>query len=342
MSPGLWNGLEEVLTGLCCIQDLWIRAAKISRALFGHFQQCHHLERLVLLQVTTDSSANPTTGSFKSLKNFQFEPYGLPRVTNFFTTILVPELETLLMDSVFLSGVENLCNHQVFQFNPAILRELIIESAFVWSEDMETGLVELLQRANRIRSLKLPTDGFSHGFNLSDNLIRELEVFVGRADLVLTFSRGRPVRDLHAYLSEETRSIRVRTDDVPNLLRPGSVPLERLSLTWISWEDDTMGYIARHCPQLASLQIQAENINGTLSTRYPMPQLCQATFLLVPRPEPWYKNAYESDNKSECETNLVLGSRECWPRLEYLRLDPKSFWRYQGPKTGWDQVREDD
>lgn len=131
------------------------------------------------------------------------------------------------------------------------------------------------------------------------------------------------------------------TDDVPNLLRPGSVPLERLSLTWTSWEDDTMGYIARHCPQLVSLQIQAENINGALSTRYPMPQLRPATFLFVPGPEPWYKHAYEGGDKSECEANLVLESREFWPRLENLKLDSKYFWRYQGPKIGWAQVRED-
>lgn len=338
MAPVLWSRLETAIVGLCSIRDLWIRAANISRALLDHLQQCPHLEKLVLLQVSTDSSANPTTASFNSLKNFQIEPYGLPRATNSFTTLIMPELETLLIDSVFLSGVEGLCDHRVFQFDPAVLRELILESLFVWSESMEAGLVELLKRANRIRSLKLPSDGFSNGFSLPDDLISELEAFDGRADLVLTFCRGRPVRDLHAHAYSFEEAIRVMVDGIPSLIRPGSVTLERLSLSWTLWEDDTMGYIARHCPQLVSLQIKAQRINGTLSTRYPMPQLRQATFLFVPGPEPWYK--HEDGNKSESEAKLVLESREFWPQLEYMRLDPSYFWRYRGPNVGWAQVKE--
>ncbi|KAG8911157.1 hypothetical protein FRC01_005881, partial [Tulasnella sp. 417] len=160
MKQELWSRLEKVLIGLPDIRYLWIRAARISNALLGHLQQCPHLERLVLLRISTDSSTIPATASFNSLKQLDFEPYGLPRLTNSFAMLATPELETLLIDSVFLAKEENLSNHQIFQFNPTVLKKLIIESLFVWDERMEVGLIELLQRANGIRSLKLPSDGF--------------------------------------------------------------------------------------------------------------------------------------------------------------------------------------
>lgn len=129
-----------------------------------------------------------------------------------------------------------------------LLKELVIES-MIWTEVTQARLLELLRRANRIKSLTLHgLVRFSSGFSLRNDLIPELETFRGPADSVLTFCKGRPVRDLFTWFGDAWEM----TDDIPNLIRPGLVPLEHLHISLISWKEDTIGYIARHCPQLVS------------------------------------------------------------------------------------------
>ncbi|KAG8955487.1 hypothetical protein FRC04_008838 [Tulasnella sp. 424] len=346
MNKKLWDRMESVLVGLCSIRDMWIQRVYVSTRLLDRRPR---LERLVLIQAIRSPTEEPTIHSFDSLKYLRCDPNGLPMAINYFTALVLPALESLRIDSVYLTGATDRCDHRVFQFNHVSLKELIITSFFVWTESKEEGLVELLKRASRIKSLKLPLEEFSHGFRLPDDLVPDLETLDGRADVASTFCKGRPVRDLRASFPPGfTWST---TDDVPNLIQPGSVPLEHLYLDWILWKDDTMEYIARHCPQLVSLKIRAERVDhmdGTLTTRYPMPKLRRATFLSIPEPEPpflstaepgpWYEDD-EDGCKAGKEAKLVQGSREFWPQLEYLRLDPEHFWTYQNLEVGWVQVK---
>lgn len=132
------------------------------------------------------------------------------------------------------------------------------------------------------------------------------------------------------------------TDDLPNLIRPGLVPLEHLHIGWISWKEDTMGYIARHCPQLVSLRVRAKHIGveDTLSTRYHMPKLRKATFLSYEGS--WFKDGRNGDLKVEKEGKVVQECREFWTQLEDLRLDPGYFWRCKGPGVERIQGKEEE
>ncbi|KAG8911155.1 hypothetical protein FRC01_005879 [Tulasnella sp. 417] len=322
-----WDRLYQTLMELRSIGDLWIREGNISITQLSRFQECPRLERLVLLRVDLSGSEDSTTAVFHSLKHLQCEPYGFPRPTSFFATLMMPKLETLRIDSVFLTGLERICDHQVFQFNPAVLNDLTVETKIDWIPRMGEGLVELLKRTNQIKSLKLPLDKLTSGFNIPDDLIPDLESFGGRADLVPAFCNGRPVRELRTYFTSSV--VWELTDDVPNVIRPGSVPLEHLSIDLILWEEDTMGYIARHCPELVSLKVRAKYVSGTLSTRSHMPRLRRATFLTTQGP--WFKNNNNNHaTKMESEDGVVRGCREFWMGLEYLRLDPNYFWKYRG------------
>lgn len=327
-SSEFWDKLHQTLAELRSIRDLWIREGNISLAQLRRFQECPHLERLVLLRVDLSGPEDPAIPSFHSLRYLQCEPYGFPRSTSFFGTLMLPELETLCIDSVFLTGLERLCDHQVFQFNPAVLKELIVETKIDWIQAMEEGLVELLKRANHIRSLTLRLDKLTSGVSIPDDVIPNLESFDGRADLVLAFCKGRPVRNL---CTSFTRSIIWEMMiDVPSLIRAGSVPLEHLSIDFTPWKDDTMEHIARHCPELVSLKVRTVHVNDTLSTRNQMPRLRQATFLSIQGP--WFKNNVRA-TKMESEAEVVRECRAFWMGLEYLRLDPNYFWTYRGLKA---------
>ncbi|KAG8914643.1 hypothetical protein FRC01_003982 [Tulasnella sp. 417] len=325
MTSKVWNRMEKALMELCSIRELWIWNVKISRALMDHFQQCPRLERLVLFHVEI-ADAGQTIFSFRSLKYLRCKQV----LANFFTTLSLPSLEILrigeeFIDEEFQSGSAEPEDHHVFQFNPAALKELIIDTSFVLTQSAEAGLLELLERANQITSLKLPQDEFSDDFDIPDELIPDLEIFDGTGDMVPIFCKGRPVRDLRVSFPHPC--IWVRTDDVPSLLPPGSVPLEHLSISWCVWEDDTMEYIARHCPRLVSLKIRAERVDGTLSTCHAMPQLRSATFLSMEGP--WYEDD-DDGRKTESEARIVRECKEFWIGLTYLRLDPDYFWRYRG------------
>ncbi|KAG8948233.1 hypothetical protein FRC00_008672 [Tulasnella sp. 408] len=211
---------------------------------------------------------------------------------------MLPGLETLCIDSVFLTGLERLCDHQVFQFNPDVLKELIVETRIDWIQAMEEGLVDLLKRANHIRSLTLRLDKLTSGVSIPDDVIPDLE-----------------------------SEIWEMMYDVPSLIRTGSVPLEHLSIDLTPWKDDTMEHIARHCPELVSLKVRAVHVNGTLSTRNHMPRLRRATFLSIQGP--WFKNNIRA-TKMESEAEVVRECRAFWMGLEYLRLDPNYFWTYRG------------
>ncbi|KIO33256.1 hypothetical protein M407DRAFT_17815 [Tulasnella calospora MUT 4182] len=325
----LWDRLEKALVELHSVRDLWIRGADISRAPWDHFQQCPRLERLVLINVSIIGATEPTTVSFHSLKHLRYEPHRNLKVTNFHTALILPQLETLHIGSVFLSGEADLCSHRVFQFTSSVLKGLFIESIF-WSWGMEVGLLELLRRANRTESLGLSGMAqFSSGSNLPNDIIPELESFRGPAHSVLTYCKGRRVRDLFTWFPFGTTWD--MTDDIPNLIQPGSAPLEHLHIGWVSWKDDTMGYIARHCPQLVSLKIQARRIDGTLSTRCHMPKLRKATFLSSEGS--WFSGGFDSNLKAESEIKVVEECREFWSQLEYLRLDSGYFWSYRGPEV---------
>lgn len=191
--PDHWDRLEKALGELYSLRDLWIQAANISIGLWDHLQQCPRLERLVLLGIGIIGAAEPTTLSFHSLKHLRYQPLHSPQVTDFYVALLLPQLETLHIDSEFLLGFADLCSHHVFQFSPSILKELIIEYT-AFTESVEAQLLELLERANRIRLLEV--NGlvlFSEAFSLRNDLIPELETFRGPADSVLTFCKGRPV-----------------------------------------------------------------------------------------------------------------------------------------------------
>ncbi|KAG8896443.1 hypothetical protein FRC00_005972 [Tulasnella sp. 408] len=281
-------------------------------------------------------ATEPTTVSFPALKYLLYEPHRDFQATDFFPTLFLPVLETLCIDSMFLSGPAAFYSHQVFQFNPTNLKELFIE-AFFWTQRMEEGLMELLNRANGIRLLSFNGEGeLGHGFNLPVDLIPEMEAFRGRAENVPTFCKGRPVRNLLTWfpMGEMWR----RTDDVPIVIRPGSVHLEHLYIDRTIWEDDTMEYIARHCPELESLKVRAARIDGPLSTRYHMPKLRKATFLFAGGS--WFPDRRNSALKVENEVKVVQECRTFWPQLEYLRLDPHYFWRYRGAEA--EQFREEE
>ncbi|KIO33254.1 hypothetical protein M407DRAFT_17813, partial [Tulasnella calospora MUT 4182] len=306
-TPELLDRLCQTLMELRSIRDLWIQEGNISLAQLSRFQECPHLERLVLLRVDLSGPEAPSIPSFP-LKYLQCEPYGFPRSTKFFAALMLPELETLRIDSVFLTGLERFCDHQVFQFNPAVLKELIVETKIEWFQRMEPGLIELLKCANQIRSLKLSLDKLTNGFSIPDDLIPDLESFEGRADLVLNFCDGRPVRDLRTFF---TRSfVWEMTNDVPSLIRPGSVPLEHLSIDGTLWKDDMMEYITSNCPELLSLKVRAVHVNDMLSTRNHMPRLRRATFLSVQGP--WFKNNFRA-TKTEREAKVVRECRVFWP-----------------------------
>ncbi|KAG9049878.1 hypothetical protein FS837_008800 [Tulasnella sp. UAMH 9824] len=320
--------LHQTLVELRSIRDLWIREGNISLAQLSRFQECPHLERMVLLRVDLSGPEDPAIASFHSLQHFQCEPYGFPRSTSFFGTLMLPGLETLCIDSVFLTGLERLCNHEVFQFDPAVLKQLIVETRIDWIQTMEEGLVELLKRANQIRSLKLRLDKLTSGVSIPDDVIPDLESFDGRADLVLAFCKGRPIRNLRTFFT--TSVIWEMMNDVPSLIQSGSVPLEHLSIDRIPWKDDTMEHIARHCPELVSLKVRAVHLNDTLSARNHMPRLRRATFLSMQGP--WFKNNIRR-TKMESEAAVVRECRAFWMGLEYLRLDPSYFWTYRGLKA---------
>lgn len=321
----LWDRQEKALMELYFIQDLWIQAANISRALRDHFQQCSRLERLILINVSMIHATEPTAVSFPALKYLLYEPHRDFQATNFFPTLFLPVLETLCIDSVFLLGPAGFHSHQVFHFNPSNLKKLLIE-AFFWTERMEEGLMELLKRANGIRSLSFNGEGeLRHGFNLPVDLIPEMEAFQGRTENVPAFCKGRPVRNLLTWFPMGGRW--KMTDDVPNLIRPGSVHLEHLYIDRTLWEEDTMEYIARHCPELETLKVRAARIDGSLSTRHHMPKLRKATFLYSGGS--WFPDGYNNAAKVESEVKVVQECRVFWPQLEYLRLDPHYFWKYR-------------
>ncbi|KIO33257.1 hypothetical protein M407DRAFT_17816 [Tulasnella calospora MUT 4182] len=334
----LLDRLEKALMELHSVRDVWIWGADISTTLLDHFQQCPRLARLALTDVYINHPTEPTPLSFHSLKFLRCIPHRNLQATNFFPTLTLPELEILHIGSVFLSGAANSPSHQVIRFNPSVLKELTIESR-LHPESMEAGLVELLKRANGIKSLSLDVVGeFSRGFSLTDDLIPELEAFRGRADSVLTFCKGRPVRNLVTCFP--TEAIWKMANDVPNLIRPGSVSLEHLSIDWTLWKDDTMGYIAKHCPQLISLKIRARRLRGALLTRDPMPHLRRATFLSSEGS--WFPRSFDSHLKPKREARVVQGCRKFWTQLEYLRLDPGYFWSYRGPEVERVQGEEEE
>ncbi|KAG8914644.1 hypothetical protein FRC01_003983 [Tulasnella sp. 417] len=315
--------VEKALMKLFSIRELWIWGVKISRALAGHFQQCPLLERLFLWKVTI-TDKEPTISSFRSLKSLRYKQGR----ANGFTTLSLPNLEALGMDSEFIDSDQlplgTMKDHQNFQFSPTVLKYLTIFTPLYLIDSMQAGLLGLLGRANQIRSLTLPKNKFSDNFNVPNDLIPNLEIFDGPANLVLKFCKGRPVRDLR--MSFPDRGIWMRADEAPSLLPPGSVPLEHLSIIGCMWEDDIMGYIAQHCPELGSLTIRAEYVAGPLSIRHPMPDLRSATFL--PTYGPWYRDD-GSGGKSESEARIVRNCKWFWTELEYLRLDPNYFWRYR-------------
>ncbi|KAG8975657.1 hypothetical protein FRC05_005175 [Tulasnella sp. 425] len=332
MNEELWDRMEGVIAGLCSVRDMQIEGTFLSTKLLG---QHPRLERLVLFQVYPNPIEGPTIHSFDSLKYLRCGPDGIAETTTSFTALVVPQLETLQIDAAYLTGA---CGYQIFQFNPAVLQKIIIESDSVWDATEDEGLVELLRRASRIKSLELSLRKFkspSSGFMLPDDAIPDLEAFTGRTDLVLAFCKGRPVRDLQVTY----RLNWSMTEEVPNLIRPGSVPLEHLHLDWMLWEDGTIEYIARHCPQLVSLKITlmvaGGHRNGTLTTRYSMPRLRRAAFLTSNH---WYSDD-DDGSVTEKEDKLLQESGEFWPQLEHLRLHPEYLWTYRDLEGGWVQVK---
>lgn len=198
---------------------------------------------------------------------------------------------------------------------------------------MEDGLIELLKRTDQIRSLKLPSDRLTGGFSVPDDLLPNLEVFQGRADLIPTFYQGRPIRHLRAFFTDEARWL--VTGDIPSLIGLGLVHLQHLSIDRASWKEDTMGYIAQHFPELVSLKVRAVHVNCALSTRFHMPRLRRATFLSVEGS--WYEDDF-CIGKRKSEADIIRECRGFWTRLEYLRLGPNYFWMYRCPEAGWIRV----
>ncbi|KAG9043982.1 hypothetical protein FS837_008920 [Tulasnella sp. UAMH 9824] len=340
--PDPGNRLEKPLMELYSLREVWIKLARTSGALWNHLQLCPLLETLILGHATVTNTTQPTTFSLHSLKHLQYQQYFVLEATDFCTALILPQLETLYIDSGFLSGAANACSHKIFQFRPSVLKKLTIRTAS-WSRSIEVGLLELLTRANRIRALTL--DGlppFSHSFSLPDDLIPELEIFHGKASIVLTFCKGRPVRELCTWF--HPGATWDMTDSIPNLIRPGLISLERLDLDQIHWDGDTMGYIARHCPQLVSLKIRARShdIDGKLSHRYHMPKLRKATFLTIwdNDQDSWFTDGRDGELKAEMEVKVMQECREFWTQLEYLRLDPNYFWRFRGPEVEQFQGKE--
>lgn len=333
-APDLWDRLEKALMELYSVREVFIQLADTSRTLWNHFQRCTRLETLVLSRVKVTHLTEPTSFSLHSLKHLRHDSFYELKVADFFTALILPQLETLHIDSGFLFGADVRCRHNIFQFRPSVLKELTIKAP-LWINDAEVELLELLTRANGIRSLKfvhLPP--LSQTF-IPDDLIPELEVFQGPSETVLTFCRGRPVRELCTWFDRDLRgSAEEMTDSIPNLIRPGTIPLEHLELGRIHWDGDTMGYIARHCPQLVSLKIRANSRNGDgkLSNRYHMPKLREATFLLT---GDFTRGSWFTDGemKAAMEVEVIQECREFWTQLEYLRLDPDYFWRFRGPEV---------
>ncbi|KIO33259.1 hypothetical protein M407DRAFT_17818 [Tulasnella calospora MUT 4182] len=322
----LWNTVLE----LHSVREVSIWRADISRALFDHFRHCPRLESLDLFNIFTTDSTETTPISLDSLKYLRYEPSRGVRVTHSFPALILPKLETLHIGSIFLSGSAGSFKHQVLRFDRSVLTELFTRALGTYSradaENMEAGLVELLKRANGLRSLSLDkVPGFKS--SLADDLIPELEAFRGGPYNARVFCKGRPVRKIEFATTPDWRL----TDPV-SLLRPGSVSLEHLSIDWVSWmDDDTMEYIARHCTGLVSLKIMGTRTNGPLSTRHPMPQLRRATFLSPSGS--WFWSGSNSNLKAESEVKVVEECREFWTQLEYLRLDPGYFWRYRGSEV---------
>ncbi|KAG8940918.1 hypothetical protein FRC04_004901 [Tulasnella sp. 424] len=328
MEEELWGRMEGVIVGLCSVRDMRIQGAYLSTRLLD---QHPRLERLVLDLVYPNPTEGPTVHSFDSLKYLRCGP-DVKFARNFgtapFAALVVPQLETLQIDAVYLTGERA---YQI-RFNPAVLKKLIIESNHSWNATEHEGLVKLLQRASRVKSLELEGRQLnpSFSFTLPDDAIPDLEAFTGEADLVRAFCNGRPVRDLH---------VTGRSTWSPNRVRPGSVPLEHLHLDWLMWKDGTIEYIAQQCPQLVSLGIIVDGYhrNGTITTRYSMPRLRRAAFLSPPAPNHWYSDD-DDGSVTEKEAKLLQESREFWPQLESLRLHPEYFWTYRGLKGGWVQV----
>ncbi|KAG8940916.1 hypothetical protein FRC04_004899 [Tulasnella sp. 424] len=322
--------MEGVIVGLCSVRDLWIHGAHLSKRLLG---QHSRLERLVLYEVSPNPTEGPEIHSFDSLKYLRCGPYGFGDETAPFAALVVPQLETLQIDATYLISGRS---YQIIQFNPAVLKKLIIDSNFRWDGTEDEGLEELLRHASRIKSLELLLHRVGPRFTLPDDTIPDLEAFTGEANHVLTFCKGRPVRDLHVKGGFKWSM----TEEVPNLIRPGSVPLEHLHLGRLVWEDGTIEYIARHCPQLVSLKVIVNrgHRNGIIKTRYSMPRLRRAAFLSSPARTHWYSDD-DDGSVAEKEDKLLQESREFWPQLEHLRLHPKYFWTYRDLKCGWVQVK---
>ncbi|KAG8911906.1 hypothetical protein FRC01_005413, partial [Tulasnella sp. 417] len=247
---------------------------------------------------------------------------------NCFTNLSLPNLEALRMGSGFIDSNHSsgaMEKHQIFQFDPAVLKNLAIVSPWYLTDSMQAGLLEVLGRTTQLRSLTLPQDEFTNNFDVPKDLIPNLEIFDGPVNLVLKFCKGRPIRDLRMSIPE--RGDWERKIDVRSLIPPGSVPLEHLSISGCEWEDDTMELIARHCPELVSLRIRAIRVTGTLSTRHPMPKLRNATLLS------FYGEWYENDDLGTAlasEERIVRDCKESWTELEYLRLNRDYFRRYRG------------
>ncbi|KAG8894713.1 hypothetical protein FRC01_012801, partial [Tulasnella sp. 417] len=245
-----------------------------------------------------------------------------------FTNLSLPNLEALRMGSEFIdsdhpSGAME--DHQIFQFDPTVLKNLTIVARYYLTDSMQAGLLELLGRTAQIRSLTLPQAAFNANFHVPDDLISDLEIFDGPVNLVLKFCKGRPVRDLRISIPDQDDW--ERNIDVPSLIPQTSVPLEHLSISGAEWEGDTMEHIARHCPELVSLRIRAIRVTGTLSTRHPMPKLRNATLLSVSGP--WYEND-DLGTALASEERIVRDCKEFWTQLEYLRLNRDYFRRYSG------------
>ncbi|KIO33258.1 hypothetical protein M407DRAFT_17817 [Tulasnella calospora MUT 4182] len=175
---------------LLSVREVSIWRVSTSRALFHYFQRCPRLERLTLINVSMIDSTETTPISLESLKYLLYRPISTLRAINSLPTLILPKLKTLLIGSILLSGSADSFQHQVFRFDRSVLTELSIGTyTRVGAESMEAGLVELLKRADGIRSLSLDEEP-KFKSSLAADLIPELEAFRGRPDNVLVSARA--------------------------------------------------------------------------------------------------------------------------------------------------------